>query len=398
MNIINKCNICGNTIDVCDRGYTAYFKDSVGLNSDYEQKILLCKNCGFIFVQNPLSEEMLNIRYKNFSKYEFDKKQVVLRDSEEYKRRSNRQKNFIENSLFNEKYDSVLEIGAATGFNLSLYKDSHTVFGIEPSEANCQNAKSNYGIDMYSGVFSEYIRNFPDKKYDLIFLSHTLEHIVNPFDFIKQCEMINNKYMFIEVPTLDYKFNDEPYGMFTDEHVNIFTFEALQNIMTKNGYSLVNAEIPFYTDQPFPSGCPAICTLWKKTDSIMKWIPTLKAETILREYLKSSEKNMQIIREKIDSISNDSKVALWGIGNTASRILGDSSLLKKNIVRCYDSDIKKHGVKFANVEISSFDAKDIEDNIIDTVVITTYTAQKIISKILEPYGKKLNVVKLFNIC
>ena len=118
---------------------------------------------------------------------------------------------------------------------------------------------------MFAGTFDEYMKNFSQKCFDMIFLSHTLEHIVNPCDFVKQCSKINSKYFFMEVPSFHYKLKDEPYGMLTDEHVNMFTFESLQNLMTVCGYELLNAEIPFDIGNVAPSGYPSLRTLWKKT-------------------------------------------------------------------------------------------------------------------------------------
>ena len=47
---------------------------------------------------------------------------------------------------------------------------------------------------MFCGVFDEFeesVRN-TDKRWDMIFMSHTLEHIVNPCDFVRKC--VKNEY------------------------------------------------------------------------------------------------------------------------------------------------------------------------------------------------------------
>lgn len=54
-------------------------------------------------------------------------------------------------------------------------------------------------------------------KYDLIYLSHVLEHIVDSYHFLESLKEINNQFIFIEAPTFDYKLQDEPYGMFGEE-------------------------------------------------------------------------------------------------------------------------------------------------------------------------------------
>lgn len=48
-------------------------------------------------------------------------------------------------------YQSVLEVGASSGYNLSLYKGKKTL-GIEPSEINCKLAHENYGVTLYPGM------------------------------------------------------------------------------------------------------------------------------------------------------------------------------------------------------------------------------------------------------
>ena len=375
-------------------GYKSLLKNLVGINGDYVQEICRCEKCGFIFVKNPLTKEQLDEKYKNFSKYEFDNKQTVIQQG--YLRRCIDQKSFIENSINTDTYDTVLEIGAASGFNLSLYK-TKTVYGIEPSKWNCENAKNNYEVNMFAGTFEEYMNSERNDKFDLIFLSHTLEHIANPCDFIKQCAKINNNYIFIEVPSFDYKVKDEPFGMFTDEHVNLFTFESLQNLMNLTGYELVNAQIPFCIGDIAPSGYPSLRTLWKKSNSIKKYKAVFTTKLLFDSYISWSEKAMDDICKKIDSIKGDKKIALWGIGNTAARILGATNLGKKNIVRAYDSDKRKHGIYFAGVEITAFDENDIKNGLIDTVIITSCTAQKALSEILNKYKNEINIVTLFEI-
>lgn len=389
--MITNCNICNTTSRIT---FKSLLKDLPGIGN-YTQEICLCKQCGFIYVKKPLSQEQYDEQYKNFSKYEFDIDKKNEHLQKEYLKRCLQQKSFIENSIDLNSVKSILEIGASSGLNLTFYKDKQ-VFGVEPSKKNCDNAKKMYSIDMFAGTFAEYIQQYPANKFDLIFLSGTLEHIVNPCDFVKSCSHINNKYFFVDVPTFDYKFKDEPFGMFTDEHVNMFTFESLQNCMNAAGYSIVNADLGFSLGDNIPSGYPALRTIWQKTSKVIQVKPVQSSQQLFKSYLKWSKTQIKAIDKKIKSLSNSSKVALWGIGNTAARLLGHTSLRKKNIVRCYDSDKRKHGCLFAGAEITSFDEKDIKDGVIDTVIITTCTAQKTLQKILKPYQKQINVIILFN--
>lgn len=391
--MIKKCDICGSNTN---EKYNIFFKDDIWFGRDYKQGISHCSNCGFIFVNNPLSDEELSIKYKKLSRYEYNKQtQAIIEDNKFYKQRCKEQKSFIFDAV--DDVDSMLEIGSTNGYNLNLYKNIFKggVYGIEPSQSNSQSAKQNYNIDTFCGMFDEYIKKYPNKHYDLVFMAHVLEHIVNPHTFMQQCSKINSKYFFIEVPTIDYKFIDEPLGLFIDEHVNHFTFESLQYLMNKNGYMAIKAEIPFYINIMNPQ-LPVIRTLWKKSDEIKQLKPIFSSEELLERYMKITQKKLGEISTKISQIDKNAKVALWAIGYTASRILGNTNLSKLNILRVYDSDPLKAGLEFAGKKISPFDPKDIENGIVDTIILTTRLYSIGILKALEPYKNKVRVINLFD--
>lgn len=396
MKYINECNVCKS---VYGGGVETVLKlpfcDVVGMASEYTQHIGYCSSCGFIFTQNPFNSEQLANRYKNFSKYEFDEGSYSFIDSEDYKNRSTRQYHYIDQVIGTNSFSSVLEVGAASGYNLSLYKNKKT-FGIEPSMVNCQNAKKYYDVEMFCGMFDEYMKSNTNEKFDLIFLSGVLEHIVNPRDFIEQCAVLNNEYMFIEVPTLDFLFLDEAYGLFCDEHVNYFTLESLQYLMNTCGYGLVSANILLDMENASPCG-RALTSVWKKNNTIRSHVVVNNVLSTFNDYVEKSNEDMNRIRKIIDEIPNDAKLAVWGTGNCLSKLLAMTNLAEKNILRVYDSNVHKQGCFVQKIQIRRFDAKDISDNIIDTVVISSYTAQKAISKILKSYSGKIKVITLYDL-
>ena len=53
---------------------------------------------------------------------------------------------------------------------------------------------------------------------------------------------------------MDIKNADEPFGMMCEEHVNLFTFEALNNLMAAAGYGLADAKIEYGFDKGYPAG------------------------------------------------------------------------------------------------------------------------------------------------
>jgi hypothetical protein len=368
--------------------------------NDYEQKINICPECGFIYTSNPFNEELLANRYKNLSKFEFDKNFEYVEDNISYRKRSLRQYNFIKNAVGD--IESIFEVGCASGFNLSIYHNNGTnVFGIEPSKNNVMSCMKKYGIKLFSGMFSEYIKSKTSKDtYELIFLSHVLEHIINPFEFISKLSEINSRYMFIEVPSLDYKFCDEPFGMFAEEHVNYFTFENMRQLMKKINYHIVDANIYFCSDADIPAGYPCISTLWEKGIPIKTYSmtsempPVITSREALINYINKSVEKDKIINSIVDKINENERIAVWGTGHHTSRLLGMTNLKYKNIIKFYDSDLRKKDAEYFHKIIQPFDPIDCRTGNIDKILISTYVAQKTIEKVLIE-NNIANYIKLY---
>ena len=251
---------------------------------------------------------------------------------------------------------------------------------------------------MFNGMWNEYLLSSQKENFDLIFLSHILEHIVDPKKFIEECASVCNKYIFIDVPCFDVKFKDEPYGMFSDEHVNIFTIQGLWNLMDSVGFSPIDFKLDFeLTDECMPAAWPAISTLWQKGSGKHFLNTVYDSNDLLDKYLNASEKLLSEVEEKIQVIPNNEKLALWGVGNHLHRLLGSTSLTNKNIVRMYDSDKHKHGHKVLGIAVTSFNEEDVIRNEVESVLITTYNAQQVIAKFLEERNLKCKVYTLYDI-
>lgn len=390
--MITKCEVCGNKIRTV---YKLPHEDIVGMvHGKYIQYIGICDTCGLVITQNPFSEEQLSNRYINFSKFEYDKDDYFLDETSEYMQRSQQQEHFICDSI--KDVHSVLEVGAASGYNLGLYqKRGCQCLGIEPSKANCDLAKENYGVDMFNGVFQEYVQQPNPELFDLILLSMTLEHIVHPYLFILSCKNINSKYIFIEVPTIDMKLLDEPMGMFCEEHVNYFTFEGLYNLMKAAGYALVKAEVPVGIGKRLPAAWPALDTLWEKKTHVDNIVPVISSAQIFEAYIKANELLLRQVRTKIRNISPDERLAVWGTGHHVSMLLGNTDLGRKNIVWFYDSDRRKYDWPMWGKPIKAFNITDVCDKKIDAILIGSYIYQEEIYNKLRAYSDTVKIYTLY---
>lgn len=391
---IKNCNICGRAITTV---FELPKKELCKVPHEYMQKIGICERCGFIFTQNPFSQEILDDNYKNNSIYEFDLDTNTYRQSlrSSYIKRCERQKNFLSEMLHD--FDSIAEIGAASGYNLSLYKNKKAL-GIEPSKANCESALTMYGLNMFQGTFEEYYYQGEKERYELVFLSHTLEHIVNPCDFVRKCfEAFSNLYFFVEVPCFDVKFEDEPFGMFNEEHVNCFTLEALRNLFSKIGFKLTAAQMNYDIFDKVPSGIPSVSTLWELTDeNICYEKPIVSSKLSLELYLNSSKERIKDINKKIAAIDDHEKLAVWGVSYTTATLLANTCLGSKNIVKYYDSDKRKSGMQYNGRTIFPFSENDILNGEVEGILVGSYAAQREIYDMLIPYQDKVKVYCLFD--
>lgn len=77
----------------------------------------------------------------------------------------------------------VLDIGCGQGANLLAARElGCDVIGIEPSREHSKTARDMFDLPVIDGYFTA--ERFAGKRFDLVILSHVIEHILNPRDFI----------------------------------------------------------------------------------------------------------------------------------------------------------------------------------------------------------------------
>jgi SAM-dependent methyltransferase len=79
----------------------------------------------------------------------------------------------------------VLEIGCATGYQLNVFsKAGYRCAGIEISDDAAQFARTQYGLDVYSGTVEE--TDLGVRRFDLIYLHDVFEHLTNPLETLQK--------------------------------------------------------------------------------------------------------------------------------------------------------------------------------------------------------------------
>ncbi len=372
--------------------------DLSDIDLNYTQKVCSCENCGFVFVSNPLEKENLESKYNRNSIYEFNGRKKDSIESQKNRDDGNRHFSFIQSAL--SDVETVLEIGCASGYLLSLFKKAgKIVYGVEPSQENVCSAKYFYDIDMYCGLVEDFLKKENSPKYDLVILSHVLEHIKNPKLLIQQIKSIC-KYIFIEVPCIELKKVDQPYGFFCNEHFGYYSMNSLDYLMNSCGFKCKNMYIHIDSKYVIPSGFPAISSIWinEFVDDKNYKLPVPCSDVLdqFNTYMKQSEILHQLISKKIEDIPDDFNGAVYGAGPNTSRLMGETDLNKKNIKVIFDKDSRKYGKTLNGVSITEFNEDIVSELELDYIIIGAYVAQnEIYESIKKVENSGCKIIKLY---
>ena len=385
------CCICGGQTR---HVHKVYYGEFIQIQGYEYQHISLCSQCGYIFAANPCPLEKTNNYYETTKRYAATKNRM-----ERYLKSSKRQMRFIMDAVCLESLESVLEIGATSGCSLNLYKAlGLEVCGTELSMQNVEYAKRHYNIELCQMDFDGFY-DANKKAYDLVILSNVLEHIINPCSFMKQVSSINSKYLFVSVPSFDYRYIDVPYGIFIPTHHSYFTLESLKNLMRGTKYKLADAVLLLGGELSpnIPYSFPQIQTVWIKheVDTFRSMLPTISSEQYLKTYLEESQKLTFKIAEIIKHIPDEMRLAVWCLSTHTAFLLKNTELGQKNIIKFYDSNDTFYKRKVMGRKVDAFSKADLELNGIEGILISSYEHQISISKQIEDSCVKCEIITLY---
>ena len=161
-------------------------------------------------------------------------------------------KNFILNKV--DENHIVLDLGCKYG-NMSHYiaKKANKVIGIDFDEKAIQQAKETYKADNLTFIVAEalsYIEK-QDFKFDVLILSHILEHLDNPKDFLQNFTK-HFSLIYIELPDFNktylnlYRQEVKNELVYTDsDHISEFDRFELRSLIKECGLKIVEEEYIF---------------------------------------------------------------------------------------------------------------------------------------------------------
>ena len=161
-------------------------------------------------------------------------------------------KHFILSGISNDHY--VLDLGCKHGeISNFIAEKAKEVIAIDHDYNAISKAKSTYkkkNLKFETGEAFDYLSN-QNLKFDVLILSHILEHLDNPEDFLFKFKHFF-QFIYIEVPDFqnsylnEYRFDKNSKLIYTDnDHVSEFDRAELRELVQKCGLTIQKEEYRF---------------------------------------------------------------------------------------------------------------------------------------------------------
>lgn len=380
------CPVCNHTEG--DVLHTQYFSLPANSLLPNQYDVVSCSSCGFCFADTKASQEIYDQYYNQMSKYE-DKETASGGALDDIDRlRLDTAASIIEKHCLN-KSASILDIGCANGGLLMCLKDRgfSNMTGIDITPVCVNNVKQLGFQAEFGGLFN--LENLGNKKYDVVIISHVLEHVRDLKYAAKNLVSLLNEngILYIEVPDASRYPNYfvVPYYYFDCEHINHLDADSLTNLFNNTDRIDVNErEIKVSETTPYP----AVSVIFRKTSDNAN-IPTIISSSRVRQ---SIEKFIELSKQKIDYsnleklIVSKEKIMVWGAGMYTLRLLQDSPLEKCNIISFLDKDSKKQGNQISNINITEPFSMLIKEPNTTVIIASALHGNEILSEIRNSDG------------
>jgi 2-polyprenyl-3-methyl-5-hydroxy-6-metoxy-1,4-benzoquinol methylase len=248
---------------------------------------------------------------------------------------------------FPDKSISILDIGCARGGLLSELRSRgyENAQGIDPSR-DCVDACTAKGLVASQGR----LEDEPQGQYDLVILSHVLEHVWDVPRAVKGILGRVKGSVYVEVPDayLYEKYIVCPFLDFNREHINHFSSHHLS--MAMKGFQVV---ISGTRELPIVGGkYPAIWGIYQLS-STWKSFSKESLRDSLKSYAEKCTKAMEVIGDRLKLDISGRDIAIWGYGEFSQQLFMTEAVQSARIVQIVDRSRGKQGKYFNGIKVES---------------------------------------------
>ena len=241
-------------------------------------RVVRCRRCGLAYL-NPRPAEPAAL----YSEAYFCSEQCQAGVVEAEKGIVERTEDIVGIERF-KKSGALLDIGCATGHLLaSAKRRGWEVTGIEFSEWAARVAKEQSGLEVLVGAMHSLA--LPEKRFDVITIYHTLEHLLDSLEALKHAFrwMKDDGLLVIRLPNLRsldaWYYEDQWEGWKVPFHLYHFSPKTLKRVLGMAGFHVKQFEFPL--SPLFVNAVRRLIHPWRKVTSGPA--PPSKVETLRLE-------------------------------------------------------------------------------------------------------------------
>ena len=186
-----------------------------------------CSDCSHIYYQNPPSQDVIQQFYNN--DYKSEKNDYGCNSSPPIRKINKKLGNLMVDLGMSNSKASFFDVGCGDGNVMAgLHECGFTnLQGCEIHPARCDIAQQHFPNNVFLGGFDEIVM---DKKFDVIYSNHVLEHIYNPKEMIawKLRHLSDNGLIIVNVPNAVFEPSIEQTLYLS--HLHSFTKGSLRRL------------------------------------------------------------------------------------------------------------------------------------------------------------------------
>jgi len=246
------CFVCG-----CSEKHEIARAKDYDAGYDIEWSVKQCDNCGFVYTDpRPTMDCMLKYFYPDdYVCYAQDALGPLSDATLRFKWHAGLVilKKELEKLLPNPNQARMLDVGCAHGRILKFFREktSWEVEGVEPIESVAQEAMQT-GAKVHVSTLEE--AELPDNHYDVVILSHLLEHVENPDVTVRELYRIIKPggYLYTVMP--DHDGDDRKalgslwWGYHLPRHLYHFDYDSVCRLLEQRGLQVLSVR-----DAPLPN-------------------------------------------------------------------------------------------------------------------------------------------------
>lgn len=225
MTVVDKCPLCGG------EKLRRFERSHAG---EQEITYLICVSCSLVFQSPRMEEESLQQYYE--AQYRRNTQGVEGPSEKDVRAQLARARHMLPmlDGVVSE-VGRYLDIGSSSGALIAMVRERYGCesAGVEPGAAYRAFAKAK-GMAIYPDL--EALSGSGEGRFDLISMSHVLEHIPDPVEYLMRVRreyLHPDGYLLIEVPNLYRHASLEP------THLIAFSADTLDETLSKAGFKVV---------------------------------------------------------------------------------------------------------------------------------------------------------------